>query len=111
MIRDVAWKELAEAARGFTGGISPETTKALSAAAMRWAQVNKPGPDAQTREAMTLLVPFGKDKGLPLNEAKRANLDWVAEKMRESLDDPAKERWRAQNVTLLEAIERELSTR
>lgn len=46
-----------------------------------------------------------------LYEAETKDLRWVASALRESLEDPAKERWRAKNAELLEAIEAELGAR
>ena len=43
-----------------------------------------------------------------MSEADDKDLRWVAGAVRESLDDPAKERWRAKNAELLAAIEAEL---
>lgn len=65
----------------------------------------------QNAEAAGLMIPFGRSKGTPIGEASKADLEWVLPKMREKLDDPAKQRYRAQDEKLIAAIERELGTR
>jgi hypothetical protein len=57
------------------------------------------------------VVPFGRTKGLPLEEAETKDLQWLAGAMRESIADPSKEQWAAKNRVLLDAIEAELETR
>lgn len=56
----------------------------------------------------TLLVPFGKWKGKPLSATPLVQLEWLAGAVAQSIDDPGKEQYRANNVELLAAIESEM---
>lgn len=65
----------------------------------------------QNQEASELVVPFGRTKGTPIAEAETRDLNWVLGRLQENLDQPGHERYRAKNVELIAAIERELGTR
>lgn len=107
-----AWLEL-QRASGLAENSPKEAWTLLSEAAQkyakaRWAaQTQKSPVPAKTGH----VIPFGNSKGTPLHEAETKDLRWVASALRESLDDPAKERWRGKNAELLEAIEAELEAR
>lgn len=58
-----------------------------------------------------VVCPFGREKGVPIEEAKTDNLRWLVEALSNSIDDPQKARWRADNIKTLNAIEAELRTR
>ena len=57
------------------------------------------------------VIPFGRSKGQAIEECDEKDLQWVAGAMRESIADPAKEKWAPKNRILLDAIEAELATR
>lgn len=108
--------KLAAAALEFKGSGDVGSLEALCRAAVEYGAEReklrpKVGPSAQTREAHGTTLPFGRSKGVKLAEADTRDLRWTAGVLRESIADAAKERWRAANVELLEAIERELETR
>lgn len=56
-------------------------------------------------------VPFGRCKGQPIEEVNDTDLEWVRDRVFESITDPDKARWKSANTTLLAAIEAELETR
>jgi hypothetical protein len=108
--------KLCAAAMEFKGSGDAGSVETLCRRAVEYAQEREKlrprvGPSAQTKEAHGMTLPFGRAKGVKLAEADTRDLRWTAGVVRESIDDPAKERWRAQNVELLEAIDRELATR
>jgi hypothetical protein len=72
---------------------------------------DKATPRNQTRESTSLTLPFGREKNVPLNEAKTGNLKWMRGCLVEMVADPAKEKYREKNQALLEAIDRELESR
>jgi hypothetical protein len=111
---DDAREALKRAAIEFAAGDidEPESIKALCIAAIAYAAERaKLAPRAQAKEASKVVLPFGKEKGLPLTEAKTDNLEWTIGVLRTSIDDPNKARWADDNRRLVEAIERELATR
>jgi hypothetical protein len=57
-----------------------------------------------------LTMPFGRSKGVPVEEADGSDLNWMANKIRTKTpsDDP---RWRAKDAQLLAAIDAELAGR
>ena len=61
------------------------------------------------RSSMTL--PFGRSKGMAISEASVDDIEWVAGKIREGLDDPDKARWREENQRDLAALDHELARR
>lgn len=123
MTREEAWKVLDASARLFNG--DKHTGAALSQAAKDWAAANgfvqAVGGAAPVAAPVTgtggktlrsgQVVPFGRDKGVPIEEADAKSLQWLAGVMRESIADPSKEKWAAKNRALLDAIEVELETR
>lgn len=124
MTREEAWKVLDASARLFNG--DKHTGAALSQAAKDWALANgfvqavggapaSPSVPVKGTNGGTLrsgqVVPFGRDKGVPIEEADTKSLQWLAGAMRESIADPSKEKWAAKNRQLLDAIEVELETR
>lgn len=57
------------------------------------------------------VCPFGKSKGVPIEELEERDLHFIIKAMQDSLDDPSKDRWREKNEKLLNACEKELGTR
>lgn len=51
-----------------------------------------------------VIVPFGRSKGQYLDDCKDGDLRWLRDAVQDSLDDPAKERYRGKNAELLDAI-------
>lgn len=116
-----AWAHLATAAGAYSRTPNGDSAQALADAAIEWATVKghggaeaKPGRIVGTggRELRCgVVMPFGRSKGVAIEEADAKDLAWVAKALGESIDNPEKQRWRAANVATLEAIEKELATR
>lgn len=78
----------------------------------RWAErTGKGGTTEKRGPKSSIVLPYGKSKGVFLHEADAKDLRWVLSTTRENIDNPEKARWRAQNVELADAIEAELATR
>lgn len=58
-----------------------------------------------------VLLPFGRSKGKRVADVETKDLRWYESVVAESVDNPKKERFRAQNVALLDAIRAELEDR
>jgi hypothetical protein len=56
-------------------------------------------------------LPFGNEKGKAVSEASDDALRWILPKVQESVNDPARSRFQAQNKALAAAIEAELARR
>jgi len=113
MIREDAWQVLIAAARDYSESPDANFAKALSLSAIAWAKANDAavkGTNGKTLRSGAV-VPFGRSRGLPIEEATKGDLQWVSGALRESIADPAKARWAPQNRELLAAIEAELETR
>lgn len=113
-MRAALWFDLSSAAKAWAAEPKAAQGQALSDAAKAWAGSGiAPGvkavPKAGARSGQ--VVPFGRDKGTPIEEAETKSLQWLAGAMRESIADPAKERFAPKNRALLDAIEAELETR
>lgn len=116
MSSNETWQQLAAAAVNYAATRDMREAKALRDAAeadtrARWAERTGKGGESPKRGQGVVLMPFGKEKGVPINEADKRNVQWVRDRIAESIDEPGKERWRAQNVTLLEALDAELASR
>lgn len=67
---------------------------------------------AQTGGAKSgVVVPFGKNKGMPIEDTETKDLEYIAGAQRTSLADPSKARWKQQNEAVLVACEAELAKR
>lgn len=77
----------------------------------RWMSRSKSKPSTGKGALSGVVLPFGKEKGVAIEEAKRHNLEWVASAVRENIDDPQRATFRVKNIALLDAIEKELATR
>jgi len=67
------------------------------------------GPPVQRPAGHVVLVRFGRDKGKPITHVN--DLDWYAKALAESVNDPEKARFRAENEADLKAIESEMRRR
>lgn len=112
-----AWQRLTETAAAWTEAKEDRKARdALHHAAIAYGKATAPKPGVVTSAGGRTLrsgktIPFGRSKGMAIEEAETKDLSWVAGALRESIDDPKKERWRADNVELLSAIEAELEGR
>jgi hypothetical protein len=73
-----------------------------------------PGMRADTTPAAPLevvRVPFGKNKGKPVNDASDRDLDFLERYAAEALEDPDKQKYAAGNTRLLEAVRAEKARR
>jgi hypothetical protein len=116
--RAAAWAELKRLAPGVDDN-------ALHLAAFKYVRASEPPKADVTRGQKTTevrgtrgntlrsghVMPFGRGKNLPIEEAETKDLVWMSGVLREGLDDPSKERFRETNQALLTAIEAEISTR
>lgn len=115
--RGAAWMVLSQVAVQFARSTTGDkaAAQALHDAALAYAAASKPvataSKPARTGARSGAVVPFGRDKGVPIEEADTKSLRWLAGAMRESIADPAKEKWADKNRQLLDAIEAELETR
>jgi hypothetical protein len=71
------------------------------------ATTHRSAPGAGSGSAT--LVKFGRDKGKRLDEV--ADLSWYREAIAKGANDPAKSRWRDENLDLLDVIDREIARR
>jgi len=119
LLKAAAWSALVNASDDHSNSRTKSAAQRLSDAAKAWADVCRT-PSAAPKAVKgtngnTLrsgqVVPFGRSKGTPIEEADTKDLQWLAGTMRESIADPAKERFAAKNRELLGAIETELETR
>lgn len=120
-VKRTALAHLAAAAGAYAREPAGVNAQALADAAVEWATVKGHGPTqtAKQREVSPrvsgpgsgVVVPFGKNKGQPIEECDAKDLQWLARVIGESIDSPEKQRWRADNIARLEAIEKELATR
>ena len=113
------WRALEGAARDYaaTGDMSQAKSLAVAAEAYtraRWAaNTGKAGTKpSEGRGALSgVVVPFGRSKGVAIEEADAKDLRWVANALGQSIDNPDKARWRDDNERVLDAIQKELGTR
>lgn len=110
-VRAALWRDLSEAAKAWAAAPQAVQGQALSDAAKAWAGSAAPKPTTDRKAGPDLTLPFGRSKGQRIADADEKDLQWVAGCLRESIVDPAKERWAPANRTLLDAIETELETR
>lgn len=59
---------------------------------------------APAQKSEELVMRFGKDKGVPLSQLSAESLAWYCRAMMGSLEDPAKEQYRARNEEILAAL-------
>lgn len=112
-----AWKALTAAARAYAAAEHQVTQQALADAAIEYAKARwsrSAGVKRQVEQATTkreVSAPFGRHKGKPLSEVPDADLQWLRDRVEDSLADAERARWRQQNRDLLVAIEAELTRR
>lgn len=122
MERRQAWQALVDAAAKATElGFDQTSGRVLSDAAKQWASrngyVQAVGSAAPVRGTggrqlrSGQVMPFGRSKGVPIEEVEASDLEWVLGRVRESVDDPEKQRWRVANAQLADALQKELATR
>jgi len=113
MTREDAWRQLQATAKAYAVAPPPATPEAaaLSEAAKQWAAASKPATARDHGDHSDARIPFGHSRGKLVADADTKDLEWVANALRKSIDDPAKARWVESNQQLLDAIETELETR
>ena len=116
--KDDAAVALSHAAASYHEGGYPSTVgpefEALAAAAVNWARASSgaaPVRAQSTGERSGLVVPFGKNKGMPVEETSDKDLRYLSDAMARSIDDMSKERWRDSNQKLKDACDAELRRR
>lgn len=110
-VRSALWRDLSEASKAWVAESKAVQGQALSDAAKAWAGAATPKPTTDRKADSDLTLPFGRSKGQRVSDADVKDLNWMAGCLRESLADPAKERFGPQNRALLDAIETELEAR
>lgn len=108
--RMAAWRALQKVS-GLTQAASREEWLALAEAAEAYAKAKWAAVAPPPKQQAGAVMPFGRDKGVPLSEAETKSLTWMRGAISESVADPAKSRWRGSNEKLLSAIDAELATR
>jgi len=58
-----------------------------------------------------MVVPFGRDKGKPITDVDDDALKWLAEAVKKSIADKDKEKWKAKNQAMLDALRAEYARR
>lgn len=119
LLKAAAWTALVNASDAHSNARTKNAAQQLSDAAKAWAAacgaVTSAPKTVKGTNGSALrsgqVVPFGRSKGTPIEEADTKDLQWLAGAMRESIADPAKEKWAPKNRELLDAIETELETR
>jgi hypothetical protein len=104
--------ELYAAAKTYAAAETIDNARALCDAASKYgAERLAHFRGSQNKEGASVKVPFGRDKGKPLTESSKPNLEWLLERVRESLEDPQKAQYINSNKKMIAAVERELATR
>ncbi len=70
-----------------------------------------PQADSTTERHDNPVAPFGRCKGLPLDELADDDLSWLAGRLEQSLSDPEKSGYAAKDAAALEAVRREQARR
>lgn len=112
--KDKAWTALCVAATNFAGdAFDKAKVKALSNAAIQWAAACAGAVTGTNGQKLRsgAVMPFGRSKGVAIEEATTKDLKWTANALSESIIDPDKARWRDANELLLKAIQKELAAR
>ena len=105
--RAALWNDLSAAAKAWAANPKAAEGQALSDAAKAGGAAHAP----EKPKASGHVIPFGRSKGTPIEEAETQDLEWVSMRLAESISDPEKARWAASNRALLEAIGAELEGR
>jgi hypothetical protein len=59
----------------------------------------------------TVVVPFGKNKGQSITDIDDGNLQWLADAVKKSIEDPEKAKFKRKNQELLDALREEYKSR
>jgi len=102
MVREVLGLKAKDRAWYLENGID------LSKARLAEYQDHKSATSADPQAAT---LPFGKEKGVKVCDATDETLRWILPKVRESVGDPKRARFKAQNEALVTAIEAEMAKR
>jgi hypothetical protein len=118
--RVIAWNEVLTAAGLDPHAVPDDVKRIIHSAVMRYAKASgwrEPTAAPQRvasgeRSAVAgdgPLVRFGRDKGKRLSEV--ADLSWYRRAIAESVEDPSRERYRAQNEAHLAEVDAEIAGR
>ncbi len=107
-----AWTVLCQTAKdAVAAGFDKASAEKLSNAARSYAAAAGGGGAKPSGQRSGKLIPFGRSKGVAIEDAETKDLQWVAQALAASIEDPEKERWRNSNIELRDAIEQELESR
>lgn len=67
--------------------------------------------EERDKDPGSVTVPFGRDKGKKLTEIDESSLTWLADTIKKSIEDPAKEKFKTRNQALLDALRAEYKAR
>jgi hypothetical protein len=117
--RTIAWNEVLTAAGLDPHAVPDDVKRIIHAAVMRYAKASGLQPVAAPQRVASgersavagdgPLVRFGRDKGKRLSEV--ADLSWYRRAIAESVEDPSRERYRAQNEAHLAEVDAEIARR
>jgi hypothetical protein len=118
--RAIAWNSLLAATGLDPHAVPDDVKRVIHSAVMRYAKASgwrEPTAAPQRvasgeRSAVAgdgPLVRFGRDKGKRLSEV--ADLSWYRRAIAESVEDPSRERYRAQNEAHLDEVDAEIARR
>jgi len=118
--RTIAWNEVLTAAGLDPHAVPDDVKRVIHSAVMRYAKalgwrepVAAPQRVASGERSAVAgdepLVRFGRDKGKRLSEV--ADLSWYRRAIAESVEDPSRERYRAQNEAHLVEVDAEIAGR
>lgn len=79
-------------------------------ARVRWAMATA-GRTKTPKARSGFTMPFGRSKGLAIEDAQRSDVEWMLSKIEQDIDDPEKARFRAKNVAFRDALDAELASR
>ena len=115
---ETAFNALDEAAvhwsanRGEIKAVERLTAAAREYGRAYWAsRTGSNGRSSNKPSTSTTVLKLGRSKGKTVGEASSDDLRWVSKFVGESLADPKKNHYRADNLKLIEAIEAELRNR
>ncbi len=118
MIAETIRAELGSAAHNYATVKDLPSWERLCKAALAYGQASEPLKKEYQRKSRggddterVHLVPFGKDKGKALGDCNTKNLEWLHGIIQQSVTDPTKAKWKANNQRLAAAISAELEAR
>jgi hypothetical protein len=98
------WKNVQQAAVAFAESPDAAANKKLHETCLAYVAVKCPPEEP-------IILPFGRSKGKTLKKGATDDLEWMVDRLKESVADETKSKWKENNEVLLAAIQAELATR